>query len=662
MKTTQNDEMPDFKSTCGNARADHVGSGWLGVWLTALLFFPVGGFFAFAAFSPRSLAFALIPGQPITGWYAYGLGLIFYSVVLGFLYVIITNRAADRIADEEGANWAKRAARLGALLLGVIALGGALGGLTATGANAASANPEPSGMNYTAVAMFLALLAGTLGITWWAARRTRTTKEFYSAGGNMTALQNGLATAGDTISAGAFLGLAGLVYGNGFDGLLYAAGYSVGYPVITMLFADRMRNLGKFTFADILANRLAKTPMRLFAAFSTLTIVIFFLVAQMVGAGQLIELLFGLDYVYAELAVGLLMVIYVMFGGMMATTWVQIIKAVLMLFSGVTISLLALSAFGFDYGALVAHAVALHPKHEAMLVPTSFAAAPYSTMSLFLAMFFGSAGFPHLIMRLFTVPDARTARNSMMWASVFIGAFFALISIVGPSAVALVMGNPDYVTATGALRGGGNMAAVHLAHAVGGNVMLGFVSAVAFATILAVVAGLTLAGASAVSHDLYANIIRKGTVDERSEVRVSRFATLGLGLLAVVLGVAFRTQNIAYLISLVVGIAASSNFVLLVLAIYWRGLTTRGAVIGGGVGLVSSIVLTVLGPAVWVKTLGFAAPVFALDPPTLVTLPLAFAVCIGVSLLDRSRQAARDRAQYDALNQVPSGAMIMAAE
>jgi cation/acetate symporter len=245
-----------------------------------------------------------------------------------------------------------------------------------------------------------------------------------------------------------------------------------------------------------------------------------------------------------------------------------------------------------------------------------------------------------------------------MWASVFIGSFFALISIVGPSAVALVTGNPDYVTAAGALKGGGNMAAVHLAHAVGGNLMLGFVSAVAFATILAVVAGLTLAGASAVSHDLYANIIRKGAVDEQTEVRISRLATLGLGLLAVLLGIAFRTQNIAYLISLVVGIAASSNFVLLVLAIYWRGLTTLGAVIGGGVGLVSSIVLTVLGPAIWVKALGFAAPAFALDPPTLVTMPLAFATCIGVSLLDRSRQAARDRAQFDALGQ----AVMMAAE
>jgi cation/acetate symporter len=401
--------------------------------------------------------------------------------------------------------------------------------------------------------------------------------------------------------------------------------------------------------------------MRAFAAVSTLTIVIFYLIAQMVGAGQLVELLFGLDYVYAEIGVGILMVCYVIFGGMMATTWVQIIKAVLMLFSGAAISLLALSAFGFDYNAMLAQAVKLHPKHAAMLAPTSFALAPISTLSLWLAMFFGSCGLPHMIMRFFTVPSARTARVSMMWASLFIGGFFAMISIIGPAAVALVMDNPAYLTPTGALRGGGNMAAVHLAHPVGGNLMLGFVSAVAFATILAVVAGLTLAGASAVSHDLYANIICKGRADERKEVRISKIATLVLGLLAVVLGVAFRTQNIAYLVALVVSIAVSSNFPLL-LAIYWRGLTTWGAVLGGSAGLASSIILTVLGPAVWVKVLGYATPAIALDPPTLVTMPLAFAICIGVSLLDRSRQGAQDRSDFDRQTATRGSAMPLAAE
>jgi cation/acetate symporter len=616
------------------ARAAYVGSPRLGVWLTVLLFVPVAGFFSFAAFSPASLAVPLFAGQPVTIWFAYGLGLIVYSVLLSILYVILSNRAADRLVP----NRLRQGGMIGALVLGLL-------GLTAHGASAAD-GAEPTGTNYTAVCMFLTLVLATLAITWWAARRTRSAKDFYAAGGNMTGFQNGLAIAGDSISAGAFLGLTGLVYGAGFNGLLFAAGYCVGSPVIVLLFADRMRNMGKFTFADILASRLAKTPMRALAAFTTLTVAIFFLVAQMVGAGQLVQLLFGLDYVYAEIAVGGLMVCYVMFGGMMATTWVQIIKAVLMLASGATISLLALSRFGFDYNAMLSRAIELHPKHAAMLAPTGFSAAPLSTLSLCCAMFFGGAGFPHIIMRMFTVPSARAARVSMMWASVFIGAFFAMITVIGPAAVALVMANPDYLTAAGALRGGGNMAAVHLAHAVGGNLMLGFVSAVAFATILAVVAGLTLAGASAVSHDLYANILRKGEADERSELRVSRAATLVLGLLAVGLGVAFRTQNIAYLISLVIGISASTNFPLLLLVIYWRGLTTRGALAGGIVGLIAALVLTVLGPAVWVTVLGHAAPIVTLDPPTLVSMPLAFAVCIGVSILDRSRQASRDRATF----------------
>lgn len=632
--------LPAGSSPIADARSTQVGSARLGIWLTVLLGIPVLGFFSFAAFSPASLAVPVVPGEPITLWYIYGLGLIFYSLLLALIYVIATNRSAPKLAA--------------LLLAGVLLVPGV--------ASAAPNAPEPSGVNYTAIVLFMALVLCTLVITWWAARRTRSAKDFYAAGGNMRPFPNGLAIAGDLISAGAFLGLTGLVYGSGFDGLVYAAGYSVGYPVITMLFADRMRNLGKFTFADVLASRLAKAPMRIFAALSTLVIVVFYLISQMVGAGQLVELLFGLDYNYAEVAVGVLMVCYVLFGGMMATTWVQIIKAVLMLVSGVSISLLALAAFGFDYNALLAKAIAMHPKHEAMLAPTSFALAPISALSLGLAMFFGSAGLPHLIMRFFTVPTARAARLSMMWASLFIGCFFAMISIIGPATVALVMGNPTYVTSSGALRGGGNMGAIHLAHAVGGNLMLGFVSAVAFATILAVVAGLTLAGASAVSHDLYANIICRGAVDERREVRISKGATIILGLLAIVLGVAFRSQNIAYLVALAISVAASSNFPLLLLAIYWRGLTTLGAVLGGSAGLLGSVVLTVLGPAVWVRVLGYPAPIVALDPPTLITMPLAFAVCIGVSLLDRSRRAAQDRAEFDAQRYLTGSAATAAAE
>ena len=630
-----------------DAGASSAGSARLGLILTIVLAVPVLAFFLFAAFSPLSLATPVTAGKPLTLWFVYGLALIFGSIGLGGIYVLAANRAADR-----------KTAGLAAVIL------------LLTAAPAYAAGPEPGGTNVTAIGLFMGLVLLTLAITWWAARRTKSVQDFYAAGGHLTGFQNGLAIAGDLISAGAFLGLAGLVFANGFDGLLYAAGYSVGYPVILMLFADRMRNLGKFTFADIVSYRLSQTPVRAFAAASTLVIVIFYLIAQMVGAGQLVQLLFGVDYVYAEIGVGVLMVCYVIFGGMMATTWVQIIKAVLMLVVGATLSILALATFGFDYNAMLAQAVALHPKHAAMLAPSSFALAPISTLSLGLAMFFGSAGLPHLIMRFFTVPDARTARSSMFWGSVFIGSFFAMISVIGVAGVALVMGNPDYVTPAGALRGGGNMAAVHLAHALGGDLMLGIVSAVAFATILAVVAGLTLAGASAVSHDLYASIWRRGRSDERTEVRISKIATLVLGLLAVGLGIAFRTQNIAYLVALVVGIAASSNFPLLVLAIYWKGLTTRGAVCGGIAGLVSSIVLTILGPSVWVKTLGYPAPVFAMDPPTLVTMSLAFIVCIGVSVTDRSRRAAIDRAGFAeqsrrmrgarAPDAVPSGVAVAA--
>lgn len=622
--------------------AHGVGSARVGLWLTIALALPVIIFFSFAAFAPQKLAIPLISTGPATIWFAYGLGLIAWSIILGGIYVGLANHAG-------------KAKTMG---LGVLIVAA----LLASPSTAQAADGAQSGTNMTAVALFLILVLITLSITYWAAKRTRSAKDFYAAGGHLTGFQNGLAIAGDVVSAGAFLGLAGLVYGAGFDGLLYAAGYAVGYPVITLLFADRMRNLGRFTFADIVSYRLQETPMRCFAAASTLVIVIFYLIAQMVGAGQLVELLFGVDYIYAEVGVGLLMVCYVLFGGMMATSWVQIIKAVLMLGAGSTMAVLALSHFGFSYNAMLAQAVSLHPKHEALLAPTSFALSPYSTLSLGLAMFFGSCGLPHLIMRFFTVPDARTARMSMLWGSIFIGSFFALISVIGVGAVALVMADKQYLTATGALRGGGNMAAVHLAHVVGGDLMLGFVSAVAFATILAVVAGLTLAGASAVSHDLYARILKRGTADEATEVRISKAATLVFGLLAVLLGIVFRTQNIAYLVSLVVGIAACSNFPVLLLAIYWRGLTTWGAVIGGSVGLVGSIALTVIGPAVWVKVLGNAAPIFSMDPPTLVMMPMAFVLCIGISLLDRSRQGMMDRAGYaEQRNRMVGGAALPAA-
>ncbi|RYC33477.1 cation/acetate symporter ActP [Lichenibacterium minor] len=619
------------QAATGDAEALYVGSTGLGVFFTLILAVPVALFFWFAAYSPATLAGPAGSGGSTSVWIVLGVGLILYATLLNALYVVITNRAAARAG-------ARAAGTLALLVLAVLA-----SCFAAQPARAAEAGGGPNGI---AVSFFVVLVAATLAITYWAARHTRSTTDFYAAGGHLTAMQNGLAMAGDTISAGAFLGLSGLTYASGYDGLLYATGYCVAYPVIGILFADRMRNLGRFTFADVVSYRLQQGPVRILAALSTLTIAIFFLISQMVGAGQLVQLLFNIDYDAAEVIVGVLMVCYVLFGGMMATTWVQIVKAVLMLVTGAAISCLILNRFGWSYDALLARATELHPRHLAMLAPAGFSSAPLSTLSLGLAMFVGSAGLPHLIMRVFTVADARTARSSMFLGVICISSFFALISIIGLGAVALVAGNPDYVLPGGALRGGGNMAAVHLSHAVGGDLMLGFVAAVAFATIIAVVAGLTLSGAAAVSHDIYASVIRRGRVDERTEVRISRAATVVLGLLAVGLGIAFRGQNIAYLIGLVVGIAAAANFPLLVLSLYWRGLTTRGAVLGGATGLGLSVVLTVLGPSVWVKVLGHAAPVFPLDPPTLVALPAAVVVCVAVSLLDRSRRADIDRAGY----------------
>ena len=496
-----------------------------------------------------------------------------------------------------------------------------------------------------AIALFLVVVVLTLAITARAVRRTTTKAQFYAAGGELTGLQNGLAIAGDFMSAGAFLGLAGLVYARGFDGLVYAVGYTTGLPIVVFLLTTRLRQLGRFTFADVVSYRLAPTPMKVFSAIATLVIVLLYLTAQMVGAGQLIELLFGIGYVWAELVVGALMICYVMLGGMVATSWVQMVKAVLLLVGAVLVSALVLSRFGFDADALLAQAVRRHPAGVAVLAPRQLVSDPLSGLSLALALMFGTAGLPHILMRFFTVPNARTARSSVLWATVFMNVFFALVFVIGFGAMALVRGDPAYLDASGALRGGGNMAALHLAHAVGGETLFGFIAAVAFATILAVVSGLVLAGAAALSHDLYASL-QIAAVDEKRELRASRIAALVIGLAAVLLGLLFKTQNVAYMVSLAFAVASSSTFPVLLLALYWRGLTTSGAVVGGTVGLVSTVALTVLGPAVWVAVLGHAAPVVGLDPPTLVTLPLALVTSWLVSTMDRSARGTRDRRGY----------------
>ncbi|MGR7997192.1 MULTISPECIES: sodium:solute symporter family transporter [unclassified Xanthobacter] len=490
-------------------------------------------------------------------------------------------------------------------------------------------------MNMIAISCFLAIVALSLAITWWAARNTKGTNDFYAAGGNVTSLQNGLALAGDALSAGAFLGLTGLIFANGFDGYIFAIGYSTGMPIVVFLLAERLRQMGKFTFSDVVSVHLDETPMRIFGAAASLVVIAFYLVAQIVGAGALIELLFGIDFKVAVALVGGLMICYVMFGGMMATTWVQIVKACLMLAGGALIAVLVLQRFGFDLAALLYGAASVRPNGADLLAPQAAARSPFSALSLALALMFGTAGLPHILMRFFTVPDARAARNSVVWGTAFISTFYAATAIFGFGAIVILSGDATAVGAGGKVIGGINMVAIHLARVLGGDIMLGLVSAVAFATILAVVAGLTLAGASAVSHDLYARVVLKGHVDEARELKISRMATVALGMLAIALGIAFQGQNVAYMISLAFAIACSSTFPVLVLSIYWRGLTTRGAIAGGSIGLLAALGLTVLGPSMWVKVFGFAAPVVSLDPPTLISMPLAFLTCWLVSMTQR---------------------------
>ncbi|WP_299131055.1 cation acetate symporter [uncultured Amaricoccus sp.] len=538
---------------------------------------------------------------------------------------------------------------------------------------------EKQATNWTAIAMFAAFVVMTMFITKWAASKTKSAADFYTAGGGITGFQNGLAIAGDYMSAASFLGISAAVMTGGFDGLIYSIGFLVGWPILTFLMAERLRNLGKFTFADVAAFRFAQTPVRIFAASGTLVVVAFYLIAQMVGAGSLIQLLFGLDYWIAVVLVGGLMMVYVLFGGMTATTWVQIIKACLLLAGASFMGFMVLYHYGFSPEAMFADAVrvktdiaaavegttpeAAATAGQSIMGPGSFIKDPISAISFGMALMFGTAGLPHILMRFFTVPSAKEARKSVMWATTWIGYFYLLTFLIGFGAITFVSTNPEFLTADGKMIGGNNMAAVHLAHAVGGNIFLGFISAVAFATILAVVAGLTLSGASAVSHDLYATVIKKGHADSASELRISRITTVCLGIIAVILGIAFQKQNIAFMVSMAFAVAASANFPVLFLSILWKDCTTKGAVVGGFVGLISSVTLTVLSPSVWEATLGHpvgSAP-FPYTSPAIFSIPLAFFAIWIVSKMDNSPRAKIDRAGFPA-QQVRSETGIGAAE
>jgi len=448
-------------------------------------------------------------------------------------------------------------------------------------------------VHITSILFFFVFVLSTLVITYWAAKRTRTTKEFYAAGRSVTGLQNGLALAGDYMSAASFLGIAGLVSTKGYDGLIYSVGWLVGWPIIMFLIAEPLRNLGKYTFADVVAYRLNQRPIRAAAAAGSLVTVLFYLIAQMVGAGTLVKLMFGLPFEIAVVIVGALMISYVLFGGMIATTWVQIIKATLLLGGTTILVLLTLNSFGFSYGELFGQAAQQYGNK--FLEPGGLITSPLEAFSLGLALMFGTAGLPHILMRFYTVPDAKTARKSVFYATGFIGYFYILTVTIGFGAAVLV-GQKIII----GIDKGGNMAAPLLAEALGGTAFLGFLAAVAFATILAVVAGLTLAGASALSHDLYVGVIRKGKAAEKEEVKVARIATLCLGIAAILLGILFKGQNVAFMVGLAFAVACSANFPALLLSITWKKFTTKGAVASIWTGLILAAGLIILSPTVWV--------------------------------------------------------------
>lgn len=501
-------------------------------------------------------------------------------------------------------------------------------------------------LNVSAIIMFVVFVGATLCITYWASKRNKSAADYYAAGGKITGFQNGLAIAGDYMSAASFLGISALVYTSGYDGLIYSIGFLVGWPIILFLIAERLRNLGKYTFADVASYRLGQTQIRSLSACGSLVVVAFYLIAQMVGAGKLIQLLFGLDYHVAVILVGILMCLYVLFGGMLATTWVQIIKAVLLLSGATFMAVMVMKHVNFDFNSLFAEAVKIHPKGEAIMSPGGLVKDPISAFSLGLALMFGTAGLPHILMRFFTVSDAKEARKSVLYATGFIGYFYILTFIIGFGAIILVSTNPAFKDAAGALLGGNNMAAVHLADAVGGSMFLGFISAVAFATILAVVAGLTLAGASAVSHDLYASVIKKGKANDKDEIRVSKITTVALGVLAIGLGILFESQNIAFMVGLAFSIAASCNFPVLLLSMYWKNLTTRGAMIGGWLGLVSAVGLMILGPTIWVSILHHEKAIFPYEYPALFSMAIAFVGIWFFSITDKSKAAEKERALF----------------
>jgi len=478
-------------------------------------------------------------------------------------------------------------------------------------------------MNPIALMLFVIIVVITLIITYWAAKRTNTTSEFYTAGGGLTGWQNGLAIAGDYLSAASFLGIAGAIALTGFDGFFYSIGYLVAYLVVLYIVAEPLRNLGKYTIADMINARFDQKKVRGVAALSTIAIVIFYMIAQLVGAGALIQLLLGIDYWLAVLIVGIMMTIYVLFGGMTATSWVQIIKAVLLMLGTVVISFLVLAKFNFNILTMFDEIKTLTPLGEKYINPGVKYTNSLDTISMMAALVLGTAGLPHILMRFFTVKDAKTARSSVVTATWVIGIFYILTIFLGFGAAAFV-GAADIMEANSA----GNMAAPLLAHALGGDFLMSFVSAVAFATILAVVAGLVLSGASAFAHDIYGQIIKKGKVTEKQQMKAARYASVAVAILSIILALFAQKMNVAFLVSLAFCVAASANLPVIIFTIYWKRFNTAGAITGVITGLVTALVLVAISPSVLNPDPGVAiltgTAIFPLTNPAIVSIPAGF--------------------------------------
>src|SRR5215203_1288923 len=493
-------------------------------------------------------------------------------------------------------------------------------------------------VNVEAVSIFGVIVAITLGITYWASKRTTDATTFWAAGRGITGAQNGFAIAGDYMSAASFLGIAGLIFLFGFDGFLYSVGFLVAFLVVLFLLAERMRNSGKFTMADVLSFRLNERPARVAAALGTLSVVAFYLIAQMVGAGILITALVGIDFSVAVIATGAFMLIYVVFGGMLATTWVQIIKAVLLMTATIVLSLFVLGKIGWNPIDLFNRAEAQSDDGSAYLAPGLRFDNPIDTISLGLGLVLGTAGLPHILMRFFTVPDAKAARTSVVWAVGLIGAFYVMTTFLGFGARAIL----GEAGATGGVDEAGNLAAPLLAQevgggdgTVGGDAFLAIIAAVAFATILAVVAGLVISASGAVAHDVWSNVVRKGKDSDHEEIYVARIAAFSIGVIAIVVAIIGGADlNVSYMVGLAFAVAASANFPALLLALTWKRFNTTGAVTGVLCGVISSIGLVLVGPDVR------SDPLIELTQPAIISVPLGFLGCILGTLLSKEESKA----------------------